>query len=227
MYNFLGLTNAVNKRLNEVELTPSNFDTIIGVQADVKNYINLSINRINREQFEWPFNHTYQEVVLVDGQNRYNYPLDAKSIAFDTFVIKPDVLLNIEAKRLRVLDYEEYLEKHLDKELDISGTKNVPEMIVRNRNSSFTVVPAPDAAYTLRYEYYKLPVDLMSWDSVPTVPEFFKEVIIEGAMYYAYTFKGAIEEADRSNKLFQDGIKQMRTIFLNRTEYVRSSVIRG
>ena len=39
-YNYLGLVNDVNRRLNEVELTSSNFDSDIGEYAMVKDAIN-------------------------------------------------------------------------------------------------------------------------------------------------------------------------------------------
>ncbi len=77
----------------------------------------------------------------------------------------------------------------------------------------------------MRYEYYRLPVDLVNWNDVPTIPEQFRWVILEGAMYHAYMFRGGIEEASVSNQLFQDGIKDMRKIYINRYEYARSTVI--
>ena len=77
------------------------------------------------------------------------------------------------------------------------------------------------------YEYYRLPVDLTNWDDVPTVPEQFRWVILEGAMYHAYMFRGGIEEASVSNQLFQAGLKDMRKIYINRSEYARSTVIRS
>ena len=39
-YNFLGLVNEVNRRLNEVELTSSNFATAIGYYNTAKDAVN-------------------------------------------------------------------------------------------------------------------------------------------------------------------------------------------
>lgn len=223
-YNYLGLVNDVNKRLNEVPLTSSNFAGATGFYADAKNYVNSAVHRINREHFEWPFNHTSYTETLTVNQPKYSYQSDAKSVAFDTFRLIGDTSLNIQSKRLKVLDYEEYLDKYTDYEFNPSDYADSPTHVVRNRDLSYTIVPPPDQTYQIKYEYYKLPVDMVDWDDVPTIPEMFRWVILEGAMYYAYMFRGSIEEASISNQLFTDGLKDMRSIFINRTEYVRSSV---
>lgn len=226
-YNYLELVNDVNKRLNEVPLTSGNFSSATGYAADVKSYVNASLNRINREEFEWPFNHASVTETLVVEQSKYSYPLDVKSVAFDTFRLKGDEALNANSGRLRVLDYEELLNKFPDYEFNPEDHKNAPQYVTRNRDLSFTISPPPDKTYDILYEYYRLPVDLVDWDDVPTLPEQFRWVVLEGALYYAYMFRGGVEEASLSNQLFRDGIKDMRKIYINRTEYARSTVIRS
>ena len=63
-YNYLGLVNDVNRRLNEVELTSSNFDSAIGEYAMVKDAINSSIRYINQHEFGFPFNHDTETKTL-------------------------------------------------------------------------------------------------------------------------------------------------------------------
>lgn len=226
-HTYLELVNDVNKRLNEVPLTSSNFASATGYYADVKGYINSALNRINREEFEWPFNHVkYTETLVVD-QNRYPYQSDAKSVAFDTFRVKGDVVLNVDTQKLRIIDYEEYLSNYADYEFNPTDYQDKPRYVIRNRDLSYTIAPPPDQAYQVVYEYYKLPINLENWDDVPTIPEQFRWVILEGAMYHAYMFRGALEEAAVSDKMFTDGIADMRKLYINRTEYVRSTVIRS
>lgn len=224
-YNFLGLTNDAFKRLNEAELTSSNFDSASGFAADVKSYVNSSLNRINIEQFEWPFNHAKQTLVLTPDQSTYSYPNDAKTVAFDTFRLKGDTALNCTSQKLRILDYEEYLNSFSDYEFNPTNHHDVPRMVVRNRNRSFTVAPPPNLAYEIHYEYYRFPEDLQNWDDVPTVPAQFRWIILEGALYHAYMFRGGLEEAAVCNQRFEMGLKAMRTLYINRPEYARSTVI--
>ena len=54
-YNYLGLTNEVLARMNEVELTASNFVSgARGFQVQCKNAVNDAINYINQREFGWP-----------------------------------------------------------------------------------------------------------------------------------------------------------------------------
>ena len=225
--NFLSLVNDVNQRLNEVPLTSSNFAGATGYYADSKGYINSAINRINREEFEWPFNHETKTQTLVVNQIKYPYEANAKSVAFDTFRLKGDVALNTESRHLQVVDYEEYLHKYTDHEFHPEDYTDSPKGVFRARNLSFGVIPPPDQAYDVVYEYYKLPADLSNWDDEPSIPEQFRWVILEGAMHHAYMFRGGLDEAALADRLFTAGIKDMRKLYINRTEYARSTIIRS
>ena len=70
-YNFLGLVNDVNRRLNEVELTQANFATAVGFYSAAKDSVNAAIRSINQMQFEWPFNHVDRDETLTPGLVRY------------------------------------------------------------------------------------------------------------------------------------------------------------
>ena len=84
-YNFLDLVNEVNRRLNEVELTSSNFTSATGFYAHNKDAVNAAIRDINHVHYEWPFNHEVKEQTLTDGTIRYAFPADANTIDFDYF----------------------------------------------------------------------------------------------------------------------------------------------
>lgn len=226
-YNYLGLVNDVNRRLNEVELKQATFDGAIGYYASVKDAVNSSIRHINQSQFEWPFNHAEAEDVLTEGQVRYAFPSDMKTADMDSFRIKRSEEFNNETRKLKILSYEEYLEKYVDDEYneDNESIRTLPQFVFRSPDLSFGVVPPPDEPYELVYEYYRLPVDLQKAEDVPTIPEQFRHVIVEGAMYYTYQFRGDLETASLSLQKFNQGIEDMRTIYINRYDYVRSSMI--
>ncbi len=225
-YNFLGLVNDVNVRFNEVKLTSSNFTTAVGFYEDVKNAVNAAIQDINQEHFEWPFNHSRDEVILTAGETRYAYPLDAKTIDMDSFRIKKDSTLGNETVKLNILAYEEYLDKYIDQEYtNDTSVRDTPSHVFRAPNLEFGLVPCPDKAYTLVYEYYRNTVDLIKYDDVPDIPEIFRHVVHEGAMYYAYMFRGNEQSAVLAKQKFDKGVKNMRTITINRYDYVRSTMV--
>ena len=73
-YDFLELVNKINRRLNEVELTSSNFSTATGFYAQAKDAVNHSIRDINQQQYNYPFNHVEQEDIVSANVMRYFFP---------------------------------------------------------------------------------------------------------------------------------------------------------
>jgi|TARA_E500000081_G_scaffold68459_1_gene70545 hypothetical protein len=225
-YNYLDLVNEINRRLNEVELTTTNFITAKGFYQTAKDAVNSSIRHINHEEFNWPWNHREEEEILSAGVMRYPYPEDAKVLDENSFRLKRNDTLGIETKKLKSLDYQEYLDNYIDYEYNTStGIRGVPNYIVRTPSQEFIFVPCPDKAYELVYEYYQNPVILEQASDVPSVPQEFRHVIVDGAMYYAFQFRGDTQNSQLSERKFKEGIKYMRSIYINRYEYIRSTVI--
>jgi len=224
-YDYLGLVNDVNRRLNEVELTTTNFGTATGEYSMIKDAVNASIRYINQHEYEWPFNHVTADETMTAGVVRYAFPTDAKTVDFDSFRIKRNATLGNDTKRLGILSYEEYLSKHVDIEYNTSANRAMPDFVFRTPNQEFGFVKNPDKAYEYAYEYYRLPVDLINTTDVPTVPEQFRYIIVNGAMHFAYMFRGETQESQVTQQRFMEEIKSMRSLYVNRYDYLRSTAI--
>jgi len=70
---FLSLTNSTITRMNEVELTSSNFTGSRGVQTQCKAAVNEAIRFINQTEFGYSFNHASNSSTLVAGQLDIQY----------------------------------------------------------------------------------------------------------------------------------------------------------
>lgn len=225
-YNYMSLVNQINRRLNEVELTSANFDSATGFYSQAKDAINASIRYINQSEYNWPFNHVTQEDVLTANIMRYGNPDDSKTLDANTFRIKEDSTLGNSTRKLKILSYEEYLEKYIHYEYDEdNGSSAFPIYVFRTPSQEYGLVPPPDKAYTIVYEYYRIPVDMENFDDVPGIPERFAHVIVDGAMHYAYLFRGNTQDALVAKEKFEEGIKNMRSLLINRYDYVRSGMI--
>lgn len=223
-YNFLGLVNDINTRLNEVELTSSNFDTAKGFYSSAKESVNSAVRYINHSAFEWPFNHVLQEETLVPGTVRYFLPRDVKTVDFDSFRIKRNTAFNNETKKLIRIPYELYLDEYVDAEYNTNESiRGIPRYVFRTPSEEYGVYPPPKEEYEIVYEYYRLPVDMIYHYDVPTLPEQFRHIIVDGAMYYAYLFRGNTQDAQLQFTKFESGIKDMRTIYINRFDSVRDT----
>ena len=227
-YDFLGLVNDINRRLNEVELTSSNFATAAGFYGQAKDAVNASIRYMNQSEYEWPFNHIEQEDTLTVGLTRYPFPVDCKVIDFDTFRIKENTTLGNTTVKLPIISYEEYLDKYVEQEYNSTATsqgQGVPQRVSQAPSLEYIMTPAPDKAYTVVYEYYRIPVDLELYNDVPVIPERFRHIIVDGAMHYAYLFRGNTQDALVAKEKFEEGIKHMKSMLINRYNYVRSYLI--
>lgn len=224
-YNYLDIVNNVNRRLNEAELTTSNFSTAKGFYATIKDSVNSAIHDINQYYLYWPYNHNSDEVTLVAGETRYSFADEAKYIDFNTFRLKRDSSVDVNnARKLEKITYVEYIDRFIDQEDETDTSKGgTPEIVFRSQDGYFGIVPMPDKAYTIEYEYFMHPVALSLHSDVPTIPEPYKHVIVDGAMYYCYMFRDNMEMASISKGKFDEGMKNMRKILVNENYYVRAT----
>lgn len=223
-YNYIELVNDVNRRLNEVELNVNNFGTATGYYSFAKNSVNAAIRHVNQEEVEWPWNHAEETEVLSVGEVRYSMPYDSKTINMNTFRVKRNESLNVNTVKLKVLTYEEWLDKHADSEYNsTTSTFGTPEYVVRTPSRELIFYPAPDKEYEVVYEYFRTGFELENSTDVPTLPEQYRYAIVDGAMYYVYQFRGDTQAAQLSLQKFEQGIKQLRSLHINRTEYLRDT----
>lgn len=223
-YNFLDLTNEVISRFNEVPLTSSGFTSSRGVQTQCKSAVNEALRYIDAKEYNWPFNHATASLVLTAGQTRYTPPATAKHINYETFRLAKDDTLGSMGNSLKVLDYNEYVDRYIKQE-DDANMGEIPRYVFRTPDNNFGLYPYPNKAYTLRYEYYNYTTELVNATDVPRMPEQFRNVIVDGAAAHVYQYRGEIQLYSVTFARFEEGIKQMQSILLNRFDYVRSTVI--
>ena len=293
---FLSLTNSVITRMNEVELTSSNFTGSRGVQTQCKAAVNEAIRYINQREFGYSFNHASNSSTLVAGQTRYTVPASTKSIDYSTARIKKDSDLNAAGNNLVTLNYNEYIEKdYANQEDDVAATTlngshsasvttltltsttdfdtsgtvhigseqvsytailgnditgctrgansttaavhssgvavtqfedgGVPKNIVRTPDNNYLLFPYPDKTYNLVFDFYTFPSDLTAHGDTTTVPERFAPVVIDGATAYVYQYRGELQQYQLNFERFEQGIKNMQSLLINKYEYLRSTVV--
>jgi hypothetical protein len=293
---FLSLTNSVITRMNEVELTSSNFTSARGVQIQCKNAVNEAIRYINQREFGYSFNHATNTESLVPGKVRYTLPTSTKSVDYNTVRIKKSTTLDCAGSNLGILNYNEYIQnEHANQEDEINSTTlngshsssvetltltsttgfdasgtiyigseqitytaisgndltgctrgansttaalhadgvfvaqfdngGVPRNIVRTPDNNYLIYPFPDKEYTLTFDYYTFPSDLSAHGDTTTIPERFAPVIIDGATSFVYQYRGETQQYQLNFSRFEQGIKNMQSLLINKYDYVRSTMI--
>ena len=120
--SYLTLTNKVLARLNEVQLTSSNFSNARGIQVQAQNAVNESVRYINQKEFQYPFNHSTKTETLVGGTVRYSIPTTAKTVDYNTFRLVKDSDLGASGGRLYVIQYNDYINSYVTQEDEIQTT---------------------------------------------------------------------------------------------------------
>ena len=103
--------------------------------------------------------------------------------------------------------------------------RGVPRSIVRTPDNNYLLHPYPDKAYTLAFDYYTFPSDLSAHGDTTSVPERFAPVIVDGATAYVYQYRGEMQQYQLNFERFEQGIKNMQSLLINKFEYVRSTVV--
>ena len=293
---FLTFTNDALAKLNEVQLTSSDFGDARGVQIQVKNAVNQAIRYINQREFSWPFNAAVASQTLTAGVVSYALPSNTKYVDYATFRIRKSETFGNAARHLAFLDYKEYIDLHIKQEddtvtttlsssiddddttipvtsassFDSTGTiiidsenitytgttsttftgatrgaesttaashdsgatvaqidaGGIPTHVFRRPDNTYGLWPFPNRAYTLSFDYYTHPsADLSAFDDTTTIPDRFGFVITDGAIAYTYLYRSEVPLYERSFALFNEGIKHMQTLLINRHDYMRSTYI--
>ena len=292
---YLILTNNVLGRLNEVQLTASNFDSARGIQTQTKEAVNQSIRFINQKEFAFPFNHATETKTLTAGTVRYSLPTSTKHVDYNTFRLIKDDDLATSGGKLGILQYNDYINNYITQEdeivtttldgsltdsattvtvasttgFDSAGTLHVgneqitytgttsttftgatrgaggttaaahssatqvaqfeeggvPRYVVRSPDNGYLLYPFPTKSFSVKFDYYTFPTDLSSATDTTSIPARFDAVIIDGATAFVYQYRGETAQYQLNFARFEQGIKNMQTLLVNKFEYVRSTFI--
>ena len=101
----------------------------------------------------------------------------------------------------------------------------IPQFIVRTLDNNYLLYPFPDKQYTLTFDYFTFPSDLSAQDDTTTIPDRFAPVIVDGATAYVYQYRGELNQYQLNFERFNQGIKNMQTLVINKYDYIRSTKI--
>ncbi len=226
MATFINLTNELLRRLNEVQITESEFTTVKNVQALAKDAINSSIRQMLQDAQEWPFALTTTTQTLTAGTGTYAFPADYSKADWDTFYIRQLTTESNTPKKLKLLTFDQYITsfKSLE-ELGGEGARSAPDYVYLTQEEKFGVTPVPNAAYVIEYRYFKFPAELTASSDTALIPDRFKHVVIDGAMMYMMLFRSNEQSAAMHEQKFKDGIEMMRRLILDQPVNVVSTMI--
>ena len=101
----------------------------------------------------------------------------------------------------------------------------VPRYVVRSPDNGYLLYPFPTKSYSVKFDYYTFPTDLSAQDDTTSIPARFDAVIVDGATAFVYQYRGETAQYQLNFARFEQGIKNMQTLLVNKFEYIRSTFI--
>ena len=101
----------------------------------------------------------------------------------------------------------------------------IPRFIVRSSDNNYLLYPFPTKQYTLKFDYYTYPTDMSAYGSTTSIPARFDTVIVDGATAFVYQYRGETQQYGINFGRFEQGIKNMQTLLVNKFDYLRSTYI--
>lgn len=222
MATYINLVNELLRRLNEVAINETDFSAARNVQALAKDAVNSAMREMLQEVQEWPFTLVTYEQTLTAGTSTYAFPSNYSSADWETFYLKK--LVNNTPKRLTLITYDTYIDKHRPNE-DSGANNTIPQLVYMTQDNKFGVTPVPDDSYVIEYRYWLYPEDMINATDVCVIPERFKHILLDGAMIYIMRFRSNDQQASMHQQKFDDGIKMMRRLVMDIKPNVTSTII--
>lgn len=223
---YIDLTNKLLRRLNEVPLDVTNFENARGFQAAAKEAVLATIQKINKNPFQWTFTATSATQLLVPGITEYDWPSNFLNVDWSSFSIEKDDSLSVNTRDLMKLNREQWYSSYRNRDLDAGNIGvGIPLYVFEGHGLKFGITPSPDKAYTISYRYYKNTDDLVQALDTANIPSNYDYVIIAGALYLMKMFKEDTEGMQIFKNEYKEGLSEMRNLLLNRVDTLQDTRI--
>ena len=103
----------------------------------------------------------------------------------------------------------------------------VPTHVVRTLDNNYLFYPYPTKSYVVKFDYFTFPADMSAHGDTTTIPDRFAAVIVDGATAFVYQYRGEVQQYGINFTRFEQGIKNMQTLLVNKFEYIRSTYLPG
>ena len=101
----------------------------------------------------------------------------------------------------------------------------IPTYVTRTPDNNYILYPYPNKSFSIKYDYFTFPSDMSAHDDTTSIPDRFAPIIADGATAFVYQYRGETQQYQLNMQRFEQGIKNMQTLLINRFEYVRSTYI--
>ena len=102
---------------------------------------------------------------------------------------------------------------------------SVPTHVVRTPDNNYLLFPYPHKSFSIKYDFFTFPTDMSAHGDTTTIPDRFAAIIVDGATAFVYQYRGELQQYGINFERFEQGIKHMQSLLVNRFDYIRSTYI--
>jgi len=102
---------------------------------------------------------------------------------------------------------------------------SVPTHVVRTPDNNYLLFPYPHKSFSIKYDFFTFPTDMSAHGDTTTIPDRFAAIIVDGATALVYQYRGELQQYGINFERFEQGIKHMQSLLVNRFDYIRSTYI--
>lgn len=214
---FLELVNRVCERLNEEKITESEFPSVVGIHASIKNAVRDGVTTLLQQEAKWPFAAIEHSIKLDNGTEEYAWPENFDTVDWNSFFIYNDYDNSLYGSPLGVIQTEEWQQRgRRPGSINLPKGTGLPRYVFATHGNGFGLSPNPDQEYVLRYRYWRIPKILENFDDEVPIPRQFEHVVMSVSLMIMYSFLDNTERATFWENRYNIELKSMKRTLLSR-----------
>lgn len=213
---YLELVNRVCQRLNEQELTESNFRSVAGIHSTIRESVADAIETIIQEENKWPFMAVEHTIKLDPGTAEYAWPENFDAVDWESFFLIPNEENSLKGYHLAPTQKDRWYRygreidsRHLPEGVD------KPTHVFQTHGLGFGLYPNPDKAYILKYRYWRTPKRLYNYNDECPIPSQYEYIIIACTLMLMSMFHDNLDQAGFWREKYTNYLKNVQRKYLN------------
>lgn len=214
---YLELVNRLCERLNEEKIGESEFNSVVGIHASIKNAIRDGVTNLLQEEAQWPFTAVEHTIKLDIGTEEYAWPQDFDSVDWNSFFVYNDYDNSLYGSPLGVIQKEQWQQRgRRPGSINLPKGTGIPRYVFATHGNGFGLSPNPDQNYTLRYRYFRVAPILENYDDEVPIPRQYEHAILAVSLMNMYSFLDNTERAQFWENRYKSDLKAMKRALLSR-----------
>jgi len=199
---FLELVQRVVQKANIADSGPPSVLNQFGDYQKAVIHVQEAHEEIQGLHFDWDFLWRHGSFTTQQGLDVYSPP--------DDLGVWDAQRVYLDGRELHVIEWSDYVP-------EVMSPAKPLEAVIRPDNS-LQLIPSPDKAYTITFDYFRQPRVLVNNSDVPLIPKQFHLAIVGRALMLHGNYESAMDIKTQGAEMYQQFIQQLENHQLSRRQ---------